>query len=121
MPDPRPGVHFAPPVPAIAERIARDAPRARVVKAFNTMSSQVIALPRATLAAARVSVFLCADDAAAKAVVTGLAEELGFTAVDCGGLERAQLVEGLADFVRHQILAMGRGPYATLSMHEVAP
>jgi predicted dinucleotide-binding enzyme len=94
-------------------------PAARVVKAFNTMASQVIALERAVLQPQRVSVFLCADDAAAKAVVGGLAEELGFVAVDSGDLAGARLVESVADFIRFQIVAMGRGPYATISVGSV--
>jgi hypothetical protein len=48
------------------------------VKAFNTMAAEVIALDREALAHHRVSVFLCSDDAPAKAVVRGLDEELGF-------------------------------------------
>ena len=39
--------------------------------------------------------------------------------VDSGELERSQLVEGLADFVRFQIAGMGLGPFATLSLHHL--
>jgi predicted dinucleotide-binding enzyme len=118
-PDRRAGFHFSTPVPSLAERLAADAPHARVVKAFNTMPAQVIELDRDTLARHRVSVFLCADDPSAKSVVKGLAEELGFIGVDSGELERAQLVESVGDFVRFQILAMGRGPFATISLNVV--
>jgi predicted dinucleotide-binding enzyme len=118
VPDPekRPGIHFTTPVPSHAERLAADAPTARVVKAFNTMASQLIELGRDELARRRVSVFLCSDDAQAKSVVKGLAEELGFVGVDCGELERAQLVESVGDFIRFQIIGMELGPFATLSM-----
>jgi 8-hydroxy-5-deazaflavin:NADPH oxidoreductase len=121
VPDPehRPGLHFPIPVPSLAERLAADAPDARVVKAFNTMSSQVIALERGELAAHRVSVFLCSDDSKAKETVKTLAEELGFVSVDCGELERARLVEMVADFIRFQILGMALGPFATISVHSV--
>ena len=119
-PDNRPGFHFTPPIPSLAERLAADAPRARVVKAFNTMASQVIELDHDELARRRVSVFLCSDDAQAKSVVKGLAEELGFIGVDCGDLERARLVEGVGDFIRFQIIGMGLGPFATISV-DVAP
>jgi predicted dinucleotide-binding enzyme len=108
------------PIPSLAERLAASAPRARVVKAFNTMASQVIELDRDELARRRVSVFLCSDDAQAKSVVKGLAEELGFIGVDCGGLERAQMVEAVGDFIRFQIIGMGLGPFATISVN-VAP
>lgn len=49
-----------------------------------------------------------------------LAEELGFIGVDCGGLGRAQLVEAVGDFIRFQIIGMGLGPFATISL-DVAP
>jgi len=118
IPDPknRPGIHFTTPVPSHAERLAADAPGARVVKAFNTMASQVIELGRDQLAHRHVSVFLCSDDEQAKSVVNELAEELGFIGVDCGGLERAQLVEAVGDFIRFQIIGMGLGPFATISL-----
>jgi predicted dinucleotide-binding enzyme len=64
-----------------------------------------------------VSVFLCSDDSQAKSVVSDLAEELGFVGVDSGRLERAQLVEAVADFIRFQIIEMGRGPFVTISLH----
>ena len=110
---------FAATVPSLAERLAAEAPGARVVKAFNTIPQQVIDLGRDKLAPHRVSVFLCSDDVPAKVVVKGLAEELGFVGVDSGGLERAQLVEAVADFLRFQIIAMRLGPYATISVNLV--
>ncbi len=116
-PDDRPGIHFNTPNPSLAERLAGDVPGARVVKAFNTMASQVIGLDYDKLAAQRVSVFLCSDDPSAKSVVKSLAEELGFVGVDCGELERARLVESVADFIRFQIIGMQRGPWATISLH----
>src|SRR5881392_1785159 len=122
IPDPenRPGIHFTTPVPSHAERLAADTPGARVVKAFNTMAAQVIELDRNQLTRRHVSVFLCSDDAQAKSVVKELAEELGFIGVDCGGLERAQLVEAVGDFIRFQIIGMSLGPFATISVN-VAP
>lgn len=115
-PDRRPGLHFVTPHPSLAERLAADAPDARVVKAFNTMSAQTIALDRDRLAPHRVSVYLCSDDDEAKKVVKGLAEDLGFVGMDCGELERARLVESVGDFIRFQIIGMGLGPLATISI-----
>jgi predicted dinucleotide-binding enzyme len=110
---------FAPPIPSLAEKLAADAPQSRVVKAFNTMAAPLIELDRATLASHRVSVFLCSDDSVAKAAVGSLAEELGFTPVDSGELERARLVEQVADFIRFQIAGMRRGPFAAISVHQI--
>lgn len=119
LPDPkkRPGIHFTTPVRSHAELLAADVPGARVVKAFNTMAAQLIELDRDELIRRRVSVFLCSDNEEAKSVVKGLAEELGFVGVDCGDLERAQLVEVVGDFIRFQIIEMGLGPFATISVN----
>lgn len=113
----RPGVHFSTPIPSLAERIAADVPGARVVKAFNTIPAKVLELDREHLAPHTVSVFVCSDDTEAKSVVKRLAEDLGYVGVDSGELERAQLVEAVADFIRFQILAMGLGPFATISVN----
>jgi predicted dinucleotide-binding enzyme len=110
-----------PPIPSLAERLAADVPRARVVKAFNTMPSKVIELDREKLAAMRVSVFLCSDDPQAKSIVRSLAEEIGFVGVDSGELQRAQLVEMVADFIRFHIIAMGTGPLTTISLYPGSP
>ena len=119
LPDPehRPGIHFSITIPSLAERLAADTPGARVVKAFNTMAAQTIELDCETLARHRVSVFLCSDDEQAKSVVKGLAEELGFIAMDSGALERARLVESVGDFIRFQAIEMGLGLFATISVN----
>jgi hypothetical protein len=117
-PDPegRSGIHFVSSVPSLAERLAADIRQARVVKAFNTIPRTVIELGRATIASHHITVFLCSDDSAAKSTVSTLAKDLGFAVVDSGELERAQLVESVADFLRFQILGMNLGLYATLSI-----
>lgn len=109
---------FDTPAPTISltEQFAADLSEARVVKAFNTIPHPVIELARDKLAPHGVSVFLCSDDAQAKAIVKGLVEELGFVGVDSGGLERARLVDGVADFIRFQIGPMGLGLSATISV-----
>jgi predicted dinucleotide-binding enzyme len=115
------GYDQQPPIPSLAERLAADVPEARIVKAFSTIPSPVIELRREELARHQVSVFLSSDDAAAKATVKRLAEELGFVGVDGGGLVRGRLVDGATDFLRHQIGAMGLGGFATLSLNVLRP
>jgi len=115
------GLDRPPPIPSLAERLAADVPEARIVKAFNTIPHVVIELAREEIARHRVSVFLCSDDAAAKTVVKGLAEELGFVGVDAGALVRGRLVDGVADFIRYQIGATGLGPLATISLEVLRP
>ena len=90
------------------EQVAAWAPRARVVKAFNTIGAAHMADPR--FGTQRVSMFLCGDDAGAKATVAQLAGELGFDPVDCGPLTQARLLEPLAMLWISMAYAYGAGP-----------
>jgi predicted dinucleotide-binding enzyme len=65
-------------------------PRAKVVKAFNTIGALHMTNPR--FGDERASMFLCGDDAAAKQIVAGLAAALGFEPVDAGPLTQARLL-----------------------------
>jgi NADPH-dependent F420 reductase len=76
-----------------AERIARLAPGAHVVKAFNTLGAETMLDP--TLAGGPVTVPIVGDDRAAKERVAVLAREIGLEAVDVGPLRHARIVEGL--------------------------
>ncbi len=73
--------------------IAHHLPKARVVKAFNTISAAHLE----TLGDVnkpvdeRRAIFIAGDDAQAKAVVTALIEEIGFAAVDTGSLEDSKV------------------------------
>jgi 8-hydroxy-5-deazaflavin:NADPH oxidoreductase len=77
-----------------AEEIARWALAARVVKAFNTVGAGT--LDDAKYGDHSASVFICGDDAAAKQVVTQLADEIGFEVIDAGPLVEARYLEPLA-------------------------
>ena len=72
-----------------SELLARHLPDARIVKAFNTMYYETLgAEGRPGVPPVECLVlFVAGDDAEAKAVVTGLIEEIGFTPVDVGTLE----------------------------------
>jgi len=67
---------------------------AHVVKAFNTIGAEVMANPR--YGERRAVLLYAGDDAAAKAVVAGLAADLGFEPQDAGPLRAARLLEPLA-------------------------
>jgi 8-hydroxy-5-deazaflavin:NADPH oxidoreductase len=76
-----------------AEDVARLAPSARVVKAFNTFGYESLADPRyGTLVA---TAFIAGDDEQAKSAVTRLAQDLGFEVEDAGPLANAALLESL--------------------------
>ena len=75
-----------------AERIQNLAPRAFVVKAFNTISSDTMIDP--DVLGHPVTIPIAGNDAAAKQTVAGLAEALGYEAVDVGPVRYAHIVEG---------------------------
>jgi predicted dinucleotide-binding enzyme len=76
-----------------AEQVAGWARGARVVKDFNARGAPRFAHP--TVGGQQASMFLCGDDAAAKAVASKLTAELGFDVVDCGPLTSARFLEPL--------------------------
>ncbi len=77
---------------SLAEQIQRAHPDARVVKTLNTMNNSVMVDPQSL--AEPTTVFVSGDDADAKAIVTGLLEEMGHQDVlDLGGLETARGAE----------------------------
>ncbi len=76
-----------------AERIARLAPGAHVVKAFSTLGAETMLEPR--LAGGPVTVPIVGDDRAAKGRIAALTREIGLEAVDVGPLRHARIIEGL--------------------------
>jgi 8-hydroxy-5-deazaflavin:NADPH oxidoreductase len=91
-----------------AEEIQKAFPRARVVKAFNTIFAQVLAAgPK--LAGATVPVFVAGDDAEARKAVKALVETLGFRAVDSGAVKNARFLEPLALMNIYLGYGAGRG------------
>jgi len=90
------------------EEVSHWATGAKVVKAFNTIGSLHMANPR--FGGQSASMFLCGDDAGAKATVSMLAEVLGFEPVDAGPLTQARLLEPLAMLWISMALSYGQGP-----------
>lgn len=76
------------------EEIARLAPGARLVKAFNTTGDDNMKNPQ--FGAQRATMLICGDDAGTKSVVSGLGRHAGFDAVDAGPLSISRLLEPLA-------------------------
>jgi 8-hydroxy-5-deazaflavin:NADPH oxidoreductase len=111
----------APGALSLAEKLAAQLPKARVVKAFNTMAQEVFELAPAPLNEHSVSAFLAGDDEAAKETVAELARAMGFVPVDAGPLKAARMLEGLADFVRYMLVSRGLGVYATFSLDKLPP
>jgi hypothetical protein len=84
---------------SLAEAIANAAPGARVVKAFNTTGANNMLNPG--YGAYNADMFICGDDADAKAAVAGLSRDIGFDVVDAGPLSAALLLESLAQLWVH--------------------
>jgi 8-hydroxy-5-deazaflavin:NADPH oxidoreductase len=74
-----------------AEELQKKLPKARVVKAFNTVFAQNMESGR--LGDKLLTAFVAADDAGAKKTVMDLAQGIGFDAVDAGPLKNARLLE----------------------------
>src|SRR3990172_5407750 len=78
-----------------AEEIQKAFPKAKVVKAFNTVFAQILATG-SSLGGETVPVYFAGDDPAAKETVKSLIQSTGFVAVDAGGLKNARYLEPLA-------------------------
>ncbi len=91
-----------------AEEVARLAPGARVIKAFNGLGMQT--LERVAAGELAAGGFYCGDDAPAKQVLAGLMGETGLSPVDCGPLTAARMLEPLAFLWIHLAYRVGMGP-----------
>ncbi|MFH8380485.1 NADPH-dependent F420 reductase [Kitasatospora sp. NPDC018058] len=83
---------------SIARRLASAAPDARVAKVFGICHESIWTLSRPDFEGASLGVPYCADDPAAGAVAAELVASMGCAPVDCGGLDRAGLLEATAVF-----------------------
>ncbi len=77
-----------------AEELQKKVPKARVVKAFNTVFAQH--MDTGHLRNQELTAFVAGDDARAKEDALGLARDIGFDAVDAGPLRNARLLEPFA-------------------------
>jgi predicted dinucleotide-binding enzyme len=91
-----------------AEELQKKLPQSRVVKAFNTVFAQHMDSGR--LGDSALTAFVAADDTGAKKTVMGLAQGIGFDAVDAGPLKNARLLEPLALLNIQLGYVLGMGP-----------
>lgn len=109
-----------PPEGSLSLALAKAAPGAKVVKAFNTFGAEFHADPSLPHGAA-ADVFYAGDDADAKKAVAEIAAKAGFRAVDSGPLRNASVLENLAMLWIHLALAAGHGRTFTLVMQSREP
>ncbi|MDP9287320.1 MAG: NADPH-dependent F420 reductase [Thermoproteota archaeon] len=69
-----------------SEEVTKQLPSARLVKAFNTMYYEMLRTGARNSQEERLVLFVAGDDPDAKAVVSKLIDEIGFTPVDTGSL-----------------------------------
>ena len=97
----------SPPEGSNAQKIARLAPGARVIKGFSTFGAEFHADPR--LGSTIVDVPIAGDDADAKKIVREIGERAGFSVLDAGGLANAHLLEAMALLWIHFAMKGGHG------------
>ena len=78
---------------SLMERLQRQVPAARFVKVFNSVGAACMVNP--SFGGSKPTMFLCGDDAAAKATVTGILDQFGWETEDAGGVEAARAIEPL--------------------------
>jgi 8-hydroxy-5-deazaflavin:NADPH oxidoreductase len=91
-----------------AEELQKALPRARVVKAFNTVFAQHMS--RGSVVGQQLSLFAAGDDAAARKAVLELGKAIGFDAIDAGPLKNARHLEALGYFNIQLGYVLGHGP-----------
>ncbi len=100
---------------AIGEMLQRNAPDAKVVKAFNTIAMEAFDTTPEKLREAGAQVFLAGNDADAKEAVARIAHDIGFGSVDLGsGAAAMRAAEALGDVIRLLIIDGGHGGRAHL-------
>ena len=87
------------------------APQARVVKAFSIYGFENFEDNAYPGYGVRPAMLFCGDDAAAKRMVAGLAEQLGWEPLDVGGLEQALHLEHMTLLWVRMVRANGHSPH----------
>jgi 8-hydroxy-5-deazaflavin:NADPH oxidoreductase len=85
---------FTGPNESLLERLQAAHPKAKFVKAFNSVGAELMVHP--ALNGGPPTMFYCGNDAAAKAVVAKILEQLGWEGADMGSAVAARAIEPLA-------------------------
>jgi predicted dinucleotide-binding enzyme len=92
------------------EQVQRWLPSAHVVKAFNIVGYAHFFKP--DFPGGPPDMFICGNDAAAKAAVTQILKDFGWPAIDIGGIEGARLLEPMSALWVGYALRTGAGNHA---------
>jgi 8-hydroxy-5-deazaflavin:NADPH oxidoreductase len=78
---------------SLLERLQREFPAARFVKAFNSVGHAAMVQPK--FKGGKPTMFICGNDEAAKKAVTGILDTFGWETADMGKAEAARAIEPL--------------------------
>jgi len=78
---------------SLLERLQKEFPRVRFVKAFNSVGSDLMVNP--SYSGGPPTMFICGNNAAAKRTVTTLLEQFGWETADMGQAQAARAIEPL--------------------------
>jgi predicted dinucleotide-binding enzyme len=78
---------------SLMERLQREFPDARFVKAFNSVGNAQMVNPR--FKEGKPTMFICGNDEAAKRTVSGVLDQFGWETADMGKVEAARAIEPL--------------------------
>ena len=99
-----------------ADAVQAGAPGARVVKAFSTYGFENFENSAYPGHSVRPVMMLCGEDAQAKATVSTLASELGWTPLDVGGLAQALHLEHMTLLWVRMVRLQGVSPHTVWGM-----
>ncbi len=85
--------YFTGPNESLMEQLQSEFPEAHFVKAFNSVGAAGMVNPH--FAGGTPTMFICGNDEAAKQMVSGLLDQLGWEAADMGKAEAARAIEPL--------------------------
>ena len=85
-------VYFTSQNESLMERLQKKAPQAKLVKAFNSVGSAFMVNPKFPTPP---SMFICGNDAGAKAETTEILGKFGWETIDMGSMEAARPIEAL--------------------------
>ena len=78
---------------SLMERLQKQLPKAKFVKAFNSVGNARMVNP--DFGGVRPTMFICGNDAVAKDTVTQILDQFGWDTEDMGGVEAARAIEPL--------------------------
>ena len=79
---------------SLMERLQKQFPTARFVKAFNSVGADLMVNPQ--LKGGKPTMFICGNDASAKKTVGGILDQFGWETADMGTAQAARAIEPLA-------------------------